>query len=428
MFRTIRPFACLVCLSAAAATSLTAQLRLRFDSVAATVVYSPSLGLEIRTPDARHAFRIRSWMHADYKGTMDDPSNTAISSLTLRRARLILDAQIVPGLIVRLSPDFGTRTVQLEDAFADISVSRSTWLRAGRHRVPFGAERERLITEQVLPERSLGSQLTGNRDVGVTVNAEYRGGRIGYVVGVMNGVPDGGSASVDANDAKDVVVRLSVMPRLRLVRGAQQGVRLTAGMMRGVETGTATDVQLPTYSTSSGVPFFRYAAADVSGAAVIADGRRTRLGAALSVHEGRFGLLSEALRVQQRVRRDAATADVRTEAWSASAMLSLTGEPSAANGLTPARAFDASRRAWGAVQAVVRASRVTADRGAFPLFAPAATASRQATAWGAGVNWFLTRVTKVQIAYEVTTFDGGAAANADRPTDHTLWVRSQLMF
>jgi phosphate-selective porin OprO/OprP len=55
-----------------------------------------------------------------------------------------------------------------------------------------------------------------NRDLGIQVLGDVAGGVVGYLAGVMNGVPDGGSADLDTNDSKDVSARLIVRPFVRM--------------------------------------------------------------------------------------------------------------------------------------------------------------------------------------------------------------------
>ena len=51
----------------------------------------------------------------------------------------------------------------------------------------------------------------------------------------------------------------------------------------------------------------------------------------------------------------------------------------------------------------------------------------RATEVGAAVNWYLTKQTKLQVAYEHTTFDGGAKAG-NRPAERYVQVRWQVYF
>ena len=61
-------------------------------------------------------------------------------------------------------------------------------------------------------------------------------------------------------------------------------------------------------------------------------------------------------------------------------------------------------------------------------FANPETAASKASAWGVGVNWHLNQNYKVSLNYDVTSFDGGAAAGADRPDEEALFTRFGVNF
>ena len=67
---------------------------------------------------------------------------------------------------------------------------------------------------------------------------------------------------------------------------------------------------------------------------------------------------------------------------------------------------------------------------AYPLVAGALTAQRssKASAWGVGVNWYLNQNYKWSLNYDVTSFEGGAAAGADRPDERAVFTRFALQF
>jgi phosphate-selective porin OprO/OprP len=107
--------------------------------------------------------------------------------------------------------------------------------------------------------------------------------------------------------------------------------------------------------------------------------------------------------------------------------VNLTGEPSAQEGVTPAPAFDPEKGSWGAWQVGLRAARVRIGDAAFPTVANPAVAARGALELGVGLNWYMTRQTKVQFAYEHQTYEGGAA-RGDRRAERLLLLRWQAYF
>lgn len=52
---------------------------------------------------------------------------------------------------------------------------------------------------------------------------------------------------------------------------------------------------------------------------------------------------------------------------------------------------------------------------------------RGATAYGAGVNWYLNRAVRMLLAYERTTFDPAGDA-AERPAENSVIGRVQIAF
>jgi phosphate-selective porin OprO and OprP len=53
--------------------------------------------------------------------------------------------------------------------------------------------------------------------------------------------------------------------------------------------------------------------------------------------------------------------------------------------------------------------------------------ARAARAWTVGMNWYLNYFTKLQLEYEQTRFEQGAATG-NRPTEHALEERLQIAF
>ncbi|MDX2193656.1 MAG: porin [Gemmatimonadales bacterium] len=383
-------------------------------------------GIRWRTTDRRFEVRARALVQFDGRalpgGALDEPSG----GFLLRRSRLLVEGSFGRRLAFRVMPEFGNGVVVLEDAFADVTFGRGAWLRAGRMRTPFGQERARLIIEQLFAERSLASQLTSNRDNGAQLTGELANGRLEYTVGVFNGGPDNQSLDRNPTDAVDVTGRVAWAFRLRRVGAATQGMALGLNGTTGDQRGTANAPFLGTYRTSAGTPLFAYRADGTSAGTTLAAGTRTRWGAFAWVHEGPFGFNAEYVQSRQALARGTLAGEVTHEAWMAHAAWTLTGEPSSGNLITPAKPFDPDAGQWGAFQLVARISRLSLDPAAFPVFADPATQARAATAWAAGLNWYVTRLTKALVYYEQTRFTGGLPGG-DRPDERVVGIRLQLM-
>ena len=68
-------------------------------------------------------------------------------------------------------------------------------------------------------------------------------------------------------------------------------------------------------------------------------------------------------------------------------------------------------------------TRMTSRFGSSPRVSP-----RAKSVWGVGLNWYLSRNLKWQVNYERTSFDGGAAAGADRDDEQAVLTRLQVLF
>ena len=386
----------------------------------AAVVYDDE-GLRIHSTDGRRQLRFRGYVAMDGRLVLSDTSDAAPNTIALRRARVIVDANVNPWIAFRLSLDLLTPGVPpTVDAFADVTVNSHWWVRAGKQKTPYGWERYNAIGDQFFPERSIANSLTSSRDGGLLVTGEYGGGRYEGSVGVFNGIPDGAIAHEDVNDAKDAVLRLIVRP---VVRERGQGFLFGFNGTAGAQRGTVSAPQLPRFATPAGPVWFSYR----ESAGALADGSRRRAGVFSAVHFGAWGGTAEWYNNSARIRRGSSFGDIGTTGWLALADVVLTGEPSVHNGIVPAHRFEPARGNWGAVQAVARVSRVSIDRAAFPNFADSTLSARSATESAMGLNWYITRTTKAMLDWEHTAFVGGAVSGSRKAEDY-LVLRAQVAF
>ena len=66
--------------------------------------------------------------------------------------------------------------------------------------------------------------------------------------------------------------------------------------------------------------------------------------------------------------------------------------------------------------------------GAADSFADPAVSASQADSYGIGLNWYLNENVKWLLDYEHTTFEGGAAAGADRRDEDAYQLRLAVGF
>lgn len=421
-----RAVVALACICVGAGSSVGAQARTSPPTKDSALVVYDDDGLRVHSADGKKQIKMKAYVLAEYRALLSDTSDAVSNGLGIKRSRVFFDVNVNPWIAGRLMFDVGppSSTSPIQDAYVDVGLGGSWWLRAGKQKTPMGIERYMSISAQLLPDRSAASMLTGSRDVGIQVTGEV-GKHLELSAGVYNGVPDGsGTQDFDPNDGKDLTWRVWWKPLRTKVRGVEQGFGLAYNGTSGIERSPAVaGARLPTFRTIGGSPYFSY----LESGGVRAAGRHTRNGAFTYLHRGRVGTFAEWLGNSQVVTRNGSTATIATGGWVANLQVNLTGELSAQEGVTPQAAFDPGRGDWGAFQVGVRAAQVRVDDAAFPLFANPATAARGAMEIGVGLNWYITRLTKMQLAYEHTTFDGGAALG-DRKAERLIQLRWQAYF
>jgi phosphate-selective porin OprO/OprP len=392
----------------------------------AVIVYDDD-GLRIHSSDGKKQFKLRAYFVAEYHASFGDSTDAVSNALSMKRSRLILDGNFNPWLAARVMFDAGppSSASPLQDAYVDFGPPGGWWIRAGKQKTPVGLERYMSISSQLLPDRSVASNaFNGSRDAGILFT-NMAGEHLEYSLGVFAGVPDGnGSQDSDPNDDKDFTYRLWWKPWIAKVGKVEQGFGVAYNGSTGMEKSPATaGARLPQLKTIAGQTWFSYL--ETSG--VRAFGRHSRNGAFTYLHRGAFGAFAEAYQNSQVVSRGTTVQTVPYNGWVANAQVNLTGELSAQEGVTPATSFDPDKGNWGAWQIGVRASQVNIGDQAFPTFANPATAARGVLELGVGLNWYITRQTKMQVAYEHQTFDGGAAIG-DRKAESYLQLRWQAYF
>lgn len=393
----------------------------------ATAVTSGKDGFSIKSADGAYVFKLRGYAQLDGRFFRNDDERPAVDTFTLRRVRPSFEGTVFKIFDFRIMPDFGQGQTVLFDAYIEGRFSPYFKVRAGKFKPPVGLERLQSATDTFFVERALPTNLVPNRDLGVQLSGDFNGGVASYAVGVFNGVVDGGNlADADNNDSKDVDGRLFFQPFL-VSGGPLKNLGFGIAGSTGNHEGTLTATGLPGYRTPAQQTFFSYRSDATAAGTVIADGRHTRLSPQGYFYSGPFGLLAEYVQSKQEVRRGTVVTDLEHTAWQAAASWVLAGGEPSFRGVAPKQNFDLKNHTWGAFELVARYSRLELDEDTFPTFANPASAARSAEAWAVGVNWYLNRSLKVMLDYEATKFDGGAAIG-DREDENILFSRFQIAF
>jgi phosphate-selective porin OprO/OprP len=363
----------------------------------------------------------------------------------IRQARPIIEGTLSNFIDFRLMPDFAGGKAIIQDAY--ITARFKPWfaVTAGKFKSPVGLERLQGDTDTRFTERALPDKLIPNRDLGVQISGDLLRGIVTYQAAWLNGAPDGGSVDgntspdTDNNDQKDLAARLFALPfrdsQLFLLRGLGIGVGASFSDQKGTVDGTGAAVQslLPSYRTNGQQTFLSYRGGTTP---TLAWGKRTRVSPQAYYYYGPFGALAEYVTLKQDVRRvNGATTrqdSLEHSAWQLGVQWNVTGEDEGYRAPAPKRPYVVGGPGWGLLELTARIAELKVDANAFTGGAnsyvnPVGSASK-AKAWTLGVNWGLTQNFKVIADYEQTAFTGGAANNADAPTEKVLFTRFQLQY
>ena len=411
---------------------------------------SPQQGFRIQSADAANVLRVRGVLHFDGRRFSDDITPATADTWTFRRIRPTLEGTLDGIYDFRFTPDFAGGRTFILDAFVAARLKPWAVVTAGKFKVPVGLERLVSATDLRFIERALPTSLAPNRDLGVQLGGDIAGGVVNYSFGYFNGVSDGGSSDGNTptgdteNDAHgDWAARVFFQPFLNSDNFALRNLGFGVAGTFVDSTGSAATTLLPSYRTPGQQTFFSYRATTAAAGATpavngtFADGDRVRWTPQAYYSIGSFGVLGEYVTVSQDVTRATPTAGLRSDtldhtAWQVQLAWFATGEDEQFRGFTPGSVFSLDNKTWGAWELVARYHELDIDDATFVgganSFANPDSAASKATAWGVGVNWYLNQNYKWSLNYDVTSFEGGAAAGADRPDEEAIFTRFALQF
>ena len=309
----------------------------------------------------------------------------------------------------------------------DLKFDPRATVRVGKVKGPVGLERLQSGGATAFIERGFPTELAPNRDLGAQLQGDVFGGVLNYAAGVYNGTVDGRDAVTSNPDGEfEYAGRLFWEP-LKNSDGNLGTLGIGVAASVGDTFGAGNNF-LPRYRTPGQEQFFGY------GSNIAANGERLRKTVQGYYYRGPLGLLGEWITSSQEVRVVSGTgagtrAKLENEAWQVVAGWVLTGEDASFRGVVkPSSPCTLGKEGWGALEVVGRYGRLDIDDAAFPLFASAAASANGARSWGLGLNWHLTQNLKLATSYTQASFDGGAAAGADRADEQALFTRAQLSF
>jgi len=309
-------------------------------------------------------------------------------------------------------------TTVIYDAYIQLNYIPHLSLRVGKFKPPVGLERLQSDDDTSLIERGLPTLLAPSRDIGYELLGDFLRHRVGYQVGVFNGVVDNSLSDAAVSNHRDYAGRLFLTPFAPAEKSPLQGL----GFGLAATAGGVSGLGLPAYKTVGQNTFFTFA----SG--VSEQGHRTRLAPQTDYYLGPVGLLAEYGVNEEGLQKAQVRHNFAFRAWQVTASYILTGESKSFLSPTPRHPFDPLNNSWGAVELAFRSAEFSADHALFGYgFASPTATPREAREYIGGVNWYLNRLVRLSADYGVTGFEGGAALG-DRVAERVLLLRIQINF
>lgn len=386
-------------------------------------------GVTFASADGANSVKLRGLVQLDARTFFNDGAGIVNNSFVLRRARIIAEGTFAKNFTFQLVPEFGGSSPAIVDANIGWTISPALGFKLGRFKSPVGLELLQSDSWTFFNERSIATNLVPNRDLGVVATGDILGGKVNYTAGIVGGVADGASTTnSDFDNEKELVGRLWASPFKDDAGSPVQGLSFGIAGSYGREKGTAG--RTGGYRTDGQQTFFSYAATTIT------DGPNWRLTPQLDYRLGSFGLQSEYIVSTSNVRASATgtLTELQNKAYQLSAGYVLTGENSSYAGVVPATDFNLAKGTWGAFEVVGRFANLKVDDAAFPLYASPAASASEATSFGLGLNWYLSKAVRFTFDYYQTKFDAapGAPATATnaviRQDEKSLITRFQVAF
>ena len=396
-------------------------------------------GFSARSADGENLLRLRGTLHLDGHYTEGEDPGSAEDGWQATRVQPLIEGTFARYYDFRFKPEFGQGRSEILDAYVTARFAPAFHLTLGKFKSPVGLERLQSSNDIRQIQRGFPTSLVPNRDVGLRVGGDLAGGRLSYALAMMNGANDGGSSSSfsdsDVNSDQEYVLRFFAHPFAASGHSALRGLGVGIAGTYTEQAGDEAATLLPAFRSPGQATFFRYRAADPTGAATIADGERQRIAPQLYWYAGALGLMGEYTEVSQDVSRAVAaglrTGTVDTSAWQLTASWFVTGEEAAYKGFKPRKTFSLEDGTWGAFEVTARVQSLSIDGEAFAgggdSFADPLASARRADSWTLGLNWHLNENVKWLLNYDRTTFEDGTATG-DREDEDALQLRLAVGF
>jgi phosphate-selective porin OprO/OprP len=384
----------------------------------APAVAADTTGFTIKSGDGNFLLKIGADLQVDNRTFTGGGSTSLTDQILLRRVRPTFSGTVYKYVDYFFRPDFGLGTTVIYDAYIQLNYFPHINLRVGKFKPPVGLERLQSDDDTSFIERGLPTLLVPSRDIGYQIGGDMLNRRVGYQVGVFNGVVDNSLSDAAVSNHRDYAGRIFLTPFAPSETSPLKGL----GFGIGATGGNVDGLGLPAYKTVGQNTFFSFA----SGVAEA--GHRTRLTPQATYYVGPFGLLAEYGLSEEGLQKGTVRRDVAFRAWQTEVSYILTGEAKGFTSPTPRHSFDPMHNGWGAIELAARTGEFSADHTIFSYgFAAPNATPRSAREYVGGVNWYLNRLVRISADYAVTGFEGGAIGG-NRIAERVILFRFQINF
>jgi phosphate-selective porin OprO/OprP len=381
-------------------------------------------GFFLQSQDKKFQVKLRGYVQTDGRFFEEGEQTEGVDTFDMRRVRPIIEGTLGEYVGFRIMPDFGRGTPSLFDAYATLNYWDFAQIWGGKFKPPVSLERLQSATALMFVERAFPTQLAPSRDVGFQLQGDPWKGFVSYQVGAFNGVQNNGSnLDVDTNDGKSVDARVFAHPFQESPWEFLQGLGVGVAGTWGSEFPRLTQ-----YKTSGNQTFFQFLGAQGNTPAVVSVRDHWRITPQGYYYWGPFGMRGEYARSDFEVGRGTRRAGAQVEAWQIGASWVLTGENASYKGVVPRSSLTPDLSHLGAFEVAARYTGWQVNDGVFPVFASPSLSAKRAQAYTLGLNWYLNRWIKLQLNYERTWFNGGAARNKDRIPEGVILSRMQVSY
>jgi phosphate-selective porin OprO/OprP len=379
-----------------------------------------SSGLIFSTADGGTSLRVHGYVQADNRMFTSTSGDRDYDQYIFRRIRPLFEGTLFHQFDYRFMPDFGQSNSQIQELYLELKTIPFAKLRVGKFKEPIGLEVLRSDRELVFSERSMASDLVPLRYIGAQISGTALSETISYAGGFFNGSSDGSNGAFTSwAKGSEGAGRLFLQPFAATKIGLLKGLGVGMAGSFGDQHGTIAGLKTVGQST-----FFKYSST------AVANGAHSRIAPQAYYYAGPLGIMVEYTISSQDVLNKKLAGEIRNQGWQVVGSVMVTGEKNSYAGVRQKIAFEPQRnwRHLGAFELAGRASRVTIDRGAFPLWANPGNSAQEATEYGVGFNWYLNRFVKLVTDYEHTNFRMAPGNKSPFHDENVLMSRVQLAF